>query len=81
MIQQNLIAPTVEKYLSGVALNAGSSEETTAVQNADLLDRSLGLVDRLLPFLGLHKLFKRIDNGFSSLDYVLLFLTSAFYSG
>jgi hypothetical protein len=72
-IQQNLIALTVEKYLSGVALNAGSSEETIAVQNADLLDRSLGLVDRLLPFLGLHELFKRIDNGFSSLDYVLLF--------
>jgi len=38
-MQQNLIAPTAEKYLSGVALNAGSSEETTAVQNADLLDR------------------------------------------
>ena len=72
-IQQNLIAPTVEKYLSGVALNAGSSEETTAVQNADLLDRSLGLVDRLLSFLGLHELFKRIDNGLSSLDYVVFF--------
>ena len=36
---QNLIALTAEKYLSGVALNAGSSEEITAVQNADLLDR------------------------------------------
>ena len=72
-MQQNLIAPTAEKYLSGVALNAGSSEETTAVQNADLLDRSLGLVDRILSFLGLHELFKRIDNGLSSLDYVVFF--------
>ena len=70
----------MEKYLSGVALNAGSLEETTAAQNVDLLDRSLGLVDRLLSFLGLHELYKRIDNGFSSLDYVLLFLTSVFYS-
>jgi len=38
-MQQNLIAPTAEKYLSGVALNAGSSEETIAAQNADSLDR------------------------------------------
>jgi hypothetical protein len=50
-MQQNLIAPTAEKYLSGVALNAGSSEETTAVQNADLLDLSKNLVDQLLLFL------------------------------
>ena len=39
-MQQKLIAPTAEKYLSGVALNAGSSEETTDAQNADLQDRS-----------------------------------------
>ena len=38
-MQQKLIAPTAEKYLSGVALNAGSSEETTDAQNADSLDR------------------------------------------
>jgi hypothetical protein len=44
-MQQNLIAPTAEKYLSGVAPNAGSSEETTAVQNADLLDRRGHLED------------------------------------
>jgi len=44
-MQQNLIAPTAEKYLSGVALNAGSSEETTAVQNADSLDPSKSLTD------------------------------------
>jgi len=44
-MQQKLIAPTAEKYLSGVALNAGSSEETTDVQNADLLDRRGHLPD------------------------------------
>jgi len=38
-MQQKLIAPTAEKYLSGVALNAGSSEETTDAQIADSLDR------------------------------------------
>jgi len=47
-MQQNLIVPTAEKYLSGVALNAGSSEETTAVQNADSLDLSGSLEDPLL---------------------------------
>jgi len=56
-MQQNLIAPTAEKYLSGVALNAGSSEETIAVQNADSLDHSLGLVDQLLPFPEQYELF------------------------
>ena len=37
-MQQNLIAPAVERSLSGVVLNADSLEETIAVQNADLLD-------------------------------------------
>jgi len=56
-MQQKLIAPTAEKYLSGVALNAGSSEETTAVQNADSLDHSKSLVNQLVPFSGQRELF------------------------
>lgn len=60
-MQQNLIAPTAEKYLSGVALNAGSSEETTAVQNADLLDRRGYLEDLLLSLPKQHDIFVCAD--------------------
>jgi len=74
-MQQKLIAPTAEKYLSGVALNADSSEETTAVQNAGSLVLSKSLVDSLLPFLGQRELFKLIDVSWffwSRLFFVLL---------
>jgi hypothetical protein len=56
-MQQNLIAPTAEKYLSGVAPNADSSEENTAVQNADLLAHSKSLMDPLVPFPEKYELF------------------------
>jgi len=60
-MQQNLIAPTAEKYLSGVALNAGSSEEIIAAQNADLLDLSGSLEDPLLPLPKQHDIFVCAD--------------------
>ena len=37
-MRQNQTALTVERYLSGVVLNADSSEETTGVQNVVLQD-------------------------------------------
>jgi len=55
--QQKLIAQTAEKYLSGVALNAGSLEETTAAQNADSLDHSKSSADQLFPFPVQRELF------------------------
>jgi hypothetical protein len=44
-MQQKLIAQVAERYSSGAAPNAGSSEEYTDVQNADLLDRRGHLPD------------------------------------
>ena len=64
--QQNLIAPAVERYLSGVVLNADSLEETITVQNVDSLDRrkfresmasSFGLIWAIPPTK--NKLFKQ----------------------
>jgi hypothetical protein len=60
-MQQKLTAQTAEKYLSGVAQNAGSSEETTAVQNADSLDHSESLEDPLLPLPKQNEIFVCAD--------------------